>query len=256
MSKACLFSDRNRTSGGHLAQAHGEHGDAASIRPLKVLIVEHPAMCLGIRQALDVEVCAETSRADEAIRAAKREQPDVCLIGRHICGERLSVVEGICRAAPQAAVVVLSERHNTDDFLDSIRAGAVGYVVGPLDVSALQRIVRAISSEQAVVPRSMVLELVREVQSTRGGLTVRESQVRGLLRRGYTTAEIARHLGISSVTVRRHISGLVNKLGVEDRSGLTGGSSVFGQVPKPRGVADAIVAAEDQPTARLSSAVG
>jgi DNA-binding NarL/FixJ family response regulator len=85
-------------------------------------------------------------------------------------------------------------------------------------------VVKAIAANEAVVPRSMVLELLRELRGGGPGtdtLTARETQVLGMLRRGQTTAEIANRLGIAPVTVRRHISQLVRKLGVEDRAALT-----------------------------------
>jgi DNA-binding NarL/FixJ family response regulator len=74
----------------------------------------------------------------------------------------------------------------------------------------------------------MVMELVMELRGGGGGadiLTSRESQVLGMLRRGHTTATIASRLQIAPVTVRRHISELVHKLGVEDRSALVGGGA-------------------------------
>jgi len=176
--------------------------------------------------ALDgmVEICAEADDAEHAIRAAKREQPDLCLVGGDIAGDGLAAVRGICRAAPDAAVVVLAEANDVDSLLDSIRAGAVGYVPGTVDAERLRRIVRAVAANEAVVPRSMVLELLLELRGAGTGvdaLTARESQVLGMLRRGHSTAEIAQRLTIAPVTVRRHISELVRKLGVEDRVGLT-----------------------------------
>jgi DNA-binding NarL/FixJ family response regulator len=85
-------------------------------------------------------------------------------------------------------------------------------------------VIRAAGNNEAVVPRSMVLELVLELRGAGSGadaLTSRESQVLGMLRRGHRTAEIAERLAIAPVTVRRHISELVRKLGVENRAGLT-----------------------------------
>jgi DNA-binding NarL/FixJ family response regulator len=192
-------------------------------QPLRVLIADHAPMRAGIRLALgpSAEICAEASTTEAAIRAAMREQPQVCLVGREIPGDGLAAVRGICRAAPAAAVVVLAQIRDADDLLESVRAGAIGYVPGPLDAERLRRILHAISSNEAVVPRSMVLELLLEL---RGGgsesLTTRESQVLGMLRRGHSTAAIAERLAIAPVTVRRHISELVHKLGVEDRSAL------------------------------------
>jgi DNA-binding NarL/FixJ family response regulator len=194
---------------------------------LRLLIADREATRVGIKMALDgeVEVCAEVDDAEQAIRAAKREQPDVCLVGDELVGSSgLAAVRGICRAAPDAAVVVLTEGHDVDLLLDCVRAGAVGYVPGALDADRLRRIVRAVSEREAVVPRSMVLELLLELRGRGDGadaLTTRESQVLGMLRRGHSTAEIADRLVIAPVTVRRHISELVRKLGVEDRAALT-----------------------------------
>lgn len=191
----------------------------------RVLIADREATRVGIRMALDgeVHICAEADEAEQAIRAAKREQPDVCLVGDGLAGSGIAAVRGICRAAPDAAVVVLTEGKDVDLLLDYVRAGAVGYVPGALDAECLRRIVRAVCEREAVVPRSMVLELLLELRGRGNGadaLTTRESQVLGMLRRGHSTSEIAERLVIAPVTVRRHISEVVRKLGVENRGQL------------------------------------
>lgn len=193
-----------------------------------LLIADHPATRLGIRMALagEVRVTAEVDDAEQSIRTAKRLQPDVVLIARDVAGQRLAAVRGICRAAPNAAVVVLAQDRDVDDMLDAVRAGAVGYMPGPMDAERLRTIVRAVAANEAVVPRGMVLELMLELRAGGGGvdaLTGRESQVLGMLRRGQSTAAIAARLEITPVTVRRHISELVRKLGVRDRSELAAG---------------------------------
>jgi DNA-binding NarL/FixJ family response regulator len=121
-------------------------------------------------------------------------------------------------------VVVIAPVADDDDLLDAVRAGAIGYWPGGLDTPLLRRIIRGAAAGEAVIPRTMVLELVMELRGSGGpgGLTGRESQVLGMLRRGHSTAAIARRLEIAPVTVRRHISELVHKLGVEDRSELLG----------------------------------
>jgi NarL family two-component system response regulator LiaR len=193
---------------------------------MRLLLADHSATRLGIRMALgtEVDICAEADDAEQAIRSAKREQPDVCLVGRDLPGDGMAAVRGVCRAAPQSAVVVLAEVRDVDDLLDAVRAGAIGYVPGGLDPVRLRRIVGAVAANEAVVPRTMVLDLLLELRGAGHGaeaLTSREAQILGMLRRGHTTAEIGERLKIAPVTVRRHISGLVHKLGVEDRSGLT-----------------------------------
>lgn len=192
---------------------------------IRLLIAERDATRLGIKMALGpkIAVCAEVGGAEQAIRAAMREQPDVCLVGRDIPGGGLKAVRGICRAAPNSAVVVLAEASEADDLLECIRAGVIGYVPGALDGERLRRVIDAVAVNEAVIPRSMVLELVLELRGSgaNGGLlTGRETQVLRLLRRGLSTAAIAERLEIAPVTVRRHISELVHKLGVEDRSEL------------------------------------
>lgn len=192
---------------------------------IRLLIADHAATRIGIRMAVDpaVEICAEAGEATEAIRAAMRQQPEVCLVGRDLPGDGLVAVRGICRAAPDAAVVVIAEGEDVDDLLDAVRAGAIGYVADGVDGERIRRIVRAAAGREAVVPPGMILELLMELRGTgagTGGLTGREAQVLGMLRRGHSTASIAERLQIAPVTVRRHISELVHKLGVRDRSEL------------------------------------
>jgi DNA-binding NarL/FixJ family response regulator len=193
---------------------------------IRLLIADWEPIRVGIRMALEetAEVCAEADDAEQAIRAAKHQQPDVCLVGQTIPGGAISTVRGVSRAAPDAAVVLLAQSQDVDELLESVRAGAVGYVPGALDAERLRRVVRAVAAHEAVVPRSMVLELLMELRGGGPGidaLTSREAQVLGMLRRGQTTAEIADRLAIAPVTVRRHVSQLVRKLGVEDRAALT-----------------------------------
>jgi NarL family two-component system response regulator LiaR len=207
---------------------------------LRMLIADHPPTRLGIRMALGslVDVCAEADDPEQAIRAAMRQQPDLCLIGREIIGDAVGSVRGVCRAAPNAAVVVLAQAGDNDDLIELIRAGAIGYVPGPVDGERLRRIVRAVASHEAIVPRSMILDLLLELRCFGSGadaLTLRESQVLGLLRRGHSTSVIAERLSIAPVTVRRHISELVQKLGVKDRATLAQAApGAFGRTVETR----------------------
>ena len=198
---------------------------------MRLFIVDNAPTRAGIRMALgdDVTVCAEESELEQAIRAAKREQPDVAFIGRETAGDWRAMVRGVCRAAPLCSVVVLAQASDADDMLEAIRAGAVGYVPGGMDAIRLQRVLRALSGSEAIVPRAMVNELLSELRGTHNaenGLTGREAQVLGMLRRGHSTAWIADRLQIAPVTVRRHISELVHKLGVESRSDLVERSAI------------------------------
>jgi DNA-binding NarL/FixJ family response regulator len=190
----------------------------------RVLVADSEPTRMGIRMAIrgEADVCAEAEDAEQAIRAAKREQPEVCLVGRSLLGDGIRVARGICRAAPKAAVVVVADAIDADDLLDAVRAGAVGYVsAGDLHAATLPRIVRAAADGEAIVPRAAVGRLLEELRDRGDRLSARECQVLSMLRRGCSTAAIAERMEITPTTAHRHISDLVHKLGVEDRSALT-----------------------------------
>jgi DNA-binding NarL/FixJ family response regulator len=194
--------------------------------PPRLLIADYPPARLGVRMALAdvVSICAEADDAAEAIDAAAREQPDLCIVSLELPGGGIAAVKGIVKVAPTASVIVIAGSGTSSDLLASVRAGAVGYVPGDFDGQQLQRVVQAVLAHEAAVPRSMVHELVLELRAamTPGGadLSPRETQVLQMLRRGQSTAAIAGELEISPVTVRRHISVLVGKLGVAGRGAL------------------------------------
>jgi DNA-binding NarL/FixJ family response regulator len=189
-----------------------------------VLIAHHGLMRASVRMALEegTEVCGEAADAEQAIYEAQRLQPDVCIVGWDLPGGGLAAIHGILSVASDTAVVVLAEQRDVEDLLAAVRAGAVGYLPGSLDKDQLRRVVRGVAAKEAAVPRAMVRELILELRSATsiGGLTEREAQVLGMLRRGHTTAQIARRLEISPITVRRYISELMRKLGVDSREAL------------------------------------
>jgi DNA-binding NarL/FixJ family response regulator len=118
---------------------------------------------------------------------------------------------------------LVADAIDTDDLLDAVRDGAVGYVSAEdLHAAGLRRLVRAAADGEPIVPRSAVRGLLEELRDRGNGLGARERQVLGMLRRGHSTGAIAERLGITPTTVRRHVSDLVHKLGVEDRSALIG----------------------------------
>jgi DNA-binding NarL/FixJ family response regulator len=191
-----------------------------------LLIADNEATRLGIRMALgdEFEVCAEAGDASQAIREALRRQPDICIISAELAGGGVNAVRGVCRAAPHAGVIVLTSTTDVEAMLEFVRAGAVGYVPASIDHQPLRRVAAAVLEGEAAVPRAMVLELARELRDVSragdDGLTPREAQVLGMLRRGQSTGAIAERLEISPVTVRRHISTLVQKRGVDGRDAL------------------------------------
>jgi DNA-binding NarL/FixJ family response regulator len=192
----------------------------------RVLVADSAPTRLGARIALDgvADVCAEAATLEDAVRAARRVQPDVCLVGQLLPGGGIETVRRLSEVVPDAALVLLSSNDHVGDLVAALRAGALGYVRAGADASQLRRVVKAVREREAAVPRSMLREMVDELRAPTAagdeGLTRRQAQILGMLRRGHSTAGIAAHLAISPVTVRRHISALVQKVGASDRGEL------------------------------------
>jgi DNA-binding NarL/FixJ family response regulator len=162
------------------------------------------------------------------VGAALRERPDVCLVDVHMPGGGIRAAAEIAARLPDTAVVMLTVSDSDDDLLDALRAGARGYLLKDMDTQQLPVALRAILRGEAAIPRRLAASLVHEVRR-RGGarlalqdgrgvkLTRREWEVLELLCDELATAEIARRLFVEPVTVRRHVSGILKKLGVSSR---------------------------------------
>lgn len=202
----------------------GRHPDSSG--GIRVLVADHVPTRLGIRLALagHAEICAEADTCPLAVSAACTSRPDVCLIGESLPGGGINAVREISRAVPETSLVVLSHRQSGHNLLTAVRAGAVGYVPAGFDAPQLRRVITSVVSDQVAVPRSLVRDLVTELRelqrAVEEGITGREAEILAMLRAGRTTTAIATQLEISPVTVRRHISKLVQKAGVRDRDEL------------------------------------
>lgn len=200
----------------------------------RVLIADdHPPTRTGVRIALErggLDVCAEASDAKGALEAALREQPDACLLDVHMPGGGPAAASRITTHLPHTVVLMLSVSQEQGDLLESLRRGAIGYLLKDMNPTRLAAAVRAALHGEAVVPRVMLPQLLTELRDipdddARAGfphefqlLTRREWEVLKLLREGAGTAEIADRLLVSTVTVRRHISATLFKLGVSSRA--------------------------------------
>jgi DNA-binding NarL/FixJ family response regulator len=205
----------------------------AFTRTLRVLIADdHAATRAGVRESVEeggFEVCAEAANAQDAIDFALRERPDACLLDVHMPGDGIRAATEISEELPDCAVVMLTVSRNDSDLFHSLRAGAAGYLLKDTDPSRLPDALRGVIAGEAAVPRALVARLIHEFRDrgTRrlpmiGGrgveLTSREWQVLDLMAEGLSTAHIAERLFVSPVTVRRHISSIVTKLGAPDRA--------------------------------------
>lgn len=201
--------------------------------PVRVLIADHDGSSRsGVRMSLDghgFEICAEAGSAGEAVEAARRERPDVCLIEADLPGGGVDAIRRVLSEVPGTVVVMLSGSVDDERLLAAVRAGASGYLLKDMDPARLPIALRGALNGEAALPRALVgrvLEALRAQQHGRHArqlsrlgvrLTNREREVLELLEQGRATAEIGEALAISSVTVRRHVSEVLRKLGVPDR---------------------------------------
>jgi DNA-binding NarL/FixJ family response regulator len=201
-------------------------------REIKLLIADEKiAARTGIREALTDEgfaIVAETASAADAVELALLERPHICLIGLEIPGGGLTAAREITRQSPGIVVVMLSAKPDEEQFLSSLRAGAMGFLLMNTKPARLSHALRGTLSGEPAFPRRLLPRLVDEfrTQGRRRTITVsegsaevtgREWEVLQLLHSGLTTAQVAERLWISPVTVRRHVTEAIKKLGVADR---------------------------------------
>ena len=208
-------------------------------RPTVVLADDHAATRAGVRAALEEGgfiVVEEVATADAAIDAAARHRPDLCLLDLSMPGGGINAAQRISDDAPETKIVILTVSPSEDDLVDAVVAGASGYVLKATSAARLPQVLRRVLDGEAALPRSFQRRLIDELRAreshrrTRrrfvsrrhvGGsdLTEREWEVLELIAASLSTTVVAQRLGISEVTVRRHISSAVRKLGVADRAG-------------------------------------
>jgi two-component system nitrate/nitrite response regulator NarL len=199
----------------------------------RVLIADdHAPTRAGVRMALErdgIEVCAEVANASDAVEAALRERPDLCLLDVHMPGGGPSAASKITSHLPGTMVVMLTVSRDNADVLESLRRGAVGYLLKDMNPASLPVAVRAALGGEGVLPRALAAGLIEELrqrpessrrlsrQPRERALSGREWEILEMLAEGAATAEIARRLFLSQVTVRRHVSSILGKLGVSSR---------------------------------------
>ena len=198
-------------------------------RPRVVLADDHGPTRAGVRAVLrgdGFDVCAEAADAESAVAAVVRFRPDLCVLDVEMPGGGIAAAAAIRAQAPEVTVVMLTESDAEQDLLDAVRAGARGFLHKEMNADRLGTALRGALDGEAAIPRRLVGSLVDAVaagpsgaprRSPRFDLTEREWEVLDLLVDDVSTKQIAQRLGVADVTVRRHISHLVQKLGVADR---------------------------------------
>ena len=198
---------------------------------IRVFIVEdHAIVREGISNLLelseDVEVVGAAASAEEALAALPSARPDVLLLDMKL--PKLSGVELMRQLRASAGLpptLILTTFEDDDLLLDGLRAGAKGYLLKDVSLPQLLAAIREIAAGGTYINPAVTDRVLRAAGRTSPahdasatGLTERETHVLRLLAGGYSNREIAMALEVSEGTVKNHVSSILAKLGVRDRT--------------------------------------
>ncbi len=203
--------------------------------PIRVLVADdHAIVRTGIRHVLESEpgfaVVAEAATGAEALELAASLRPDVAVLDISMPGESgLRVAAELRQRSPDTRVLILSMHDNTEYVLESLRAGAHGYLLKDSAATELRGAIRAVRRGEsyfspAIAGRLSAVvrgDVTESAATALAQLTARERQVLVGVAEGRTNREIAQQLGISHRTVESHRESLMKKLGVRTVAGLT-----------------------------------
>ena len=199
---------------------------------VRVLIADdHPLFREGMRGRLDrvadITVVGEASSGEEAVELARKLEPHVVLMDIKMPGlNGIEATREILRKSPRVGVLMLTMFEDDDSVFAAMRAGAKGYLLKDSGGEGVVYAIRAVTSGEAVFGSGVAERIIGFFSEPRAAipqrafpeLTEREEEVLSMVAQGKSNQEIARQLFVSVKTVRNHVSNILLKLQVADRS--------------------------------------
>ena len=203
-----------------------------STEPVTIMIVDdHRLVRQGVRAFLDTQpdlsVVAEAASGEEAVRLAAQHVPDVVLMDLVMPGslDGVDATRRLKNTSPRTQVVVLTSYHADEHIFPAIRAGALSYVLKDISPEELAGVVRKAAQGEAVLHPRVAARVIQELQGASQDspnpfieLSERELEVLRLIAGGLSNAQIARQLVLSEKTVKGHVSNILGKLHLNDRT--------------------------------------
>ncbi|MDH6227620.1 response regulator transcription factor [Streptomyces sp. MJP52] len=196
--------------------------------PVKVLLVDdHQVVRRGLRTFLevqdDIEVVGEAGNGEEGVARAEELRPDVVLLDIRMPGsDGIEALRRLRALGNPARVLVVTSFTERRTVVPALRAGAAGYLYKDVDPDALAAAIRSVHAGQTVLQPEVAEALLSQEQGAGEGrsatLTEREREVLDLIADGRSNREIARSLFLSEKTVKTHVSNILMKLDVADRT--------------------------------------
>lgn len=183
---------------------------------------------IGLMRAHDdlVEVVGEAASGQEAVQLAHQLRPDVILMDIQMPdGDGLKATRQIREMLPEVAVVILTASESDQHLYEAVRLGASGYLLKDLDATELFELLIGVTHNEVAMTRAMASRLLKIMANNEGrdsgvenDLTEREIEVLHLLAQGASNPQIAEELVITVNTVKSHISHILTKLQLENRT--------------------------------------
>lgn len=198
--------------------------------PIRILVADdHLIIRQGLRLILETEpgfeLVGEAADGAEAVRLCALLNPAVVLMDLRMPGmDGLTAIEHIRAGQPGIAVIILTTFNEDDLMLRAMRAGAKGYLLKDTDRETLFNSIRAAARGETLLRPEMMTRLLaragvlNSAATSHPDLTERELEVLRRVAQGERSKEIAVRLGISERTVKAHLAGIFNKLGVDSRA--------------------------------------